>query len=159
MPKSCFMSIKNKRKTILKDVNFRMDSGQMLAILGSSGSGKTTLLDVISNRHNGGQVEGSVKINGKNRTKASIRRCSAYVRQDDRLLPHLTVKETLFFVGRLKLPSSYSSKEVKERIDDVIAELGLGHVSDTKVGGPEVRGVSGGERRRVSIGVDRKSVV
>lgn len=130
-----------------------MDSGQMLAILGSSGSGKTTLLDVISNRHNGGQVEGSVKINGKNRTKASIRRCSAYVRQDDRLLPHLTVRETLFFVGRLKLPSSYSSKEVKQRIDDVIAELGLRHVSDTKVGGPEVRGISGGERRRVSIGV------
>jgi len=78
---------------------------------------------------------------------------SAYVRQDDYLLPNLTVKETLLFVAELKLPSAYSREEKMKRVDSVLSELGLRHVANSKLGGAEVRGCSGGERRRVSIGI------
>ncbi|KAJ8308063.1 hypothetical protein KUTeg_012937 [Tegillarca granosa] len=138
---------------VLDKVSFSAKSGQMLAILGSSGSGKTSLLDVIAGRNDGGEVTGEVYLNSVARTNSMIRACSAYVRQDDRLLAHLTVKETLMFVAQLKLPSKFLHSQIEARVDSVIAELGLSHVSDTKVGNAESRGVSGGERRRVSIGI------
>ncbi|XP_063683451.1 ATP-binding cassette sub-family G member 8-like [Bolinopsis microptera] len=140
-------------KHILKDVSLTVKCGQMLAILGGSGSGKTTLLDVIANRHEGGFVEGEVLINNKMRNKEMMKDISAYVRQDDYLLPNLTVRETLLFVAELKLPSSYSRQKKLDRVTSVLSELGLRHVCNSKVGGEEVRGCSGGERRRVSIGV------
>ncbi|XP_060071936.1 ATP-binding cassette sub-family G member 8-like [Ylistrum balloti] len=140
-------------RTVLKNVSFSVTSGKMLAVLGSSGSGKTSLLDVLAGRNDGGEVRGEIYLNDVARTNSMIRSCSAYVRQDDRLLAHLTVKETLMFVAQLKLPTTMSMKQVEKRVDMVISELGLRHVSDTKVGNAESRGVSGGERRRVSIGV------
>ncbi|KAG7283196.1 hypothetical protein CRUP_000558 [Coryphaenoides rupestris] len=98
--------------------------------------GKTSLLDIITCRDEGGQVrQGQVLINGTPCTPQLVRRNVAHVRQDDRLLPHLTVRETLAFV------------------DDVIAELRLRQCAHTRVGNSFVRGVSGGERRRVSIAV------
>ncbi|KAK3093563.1 hypothetical protein FSP39_017341 [Pinctada imbricata] len=116
-------------------------------------SGKTSLLDVLAGRNDGGVVEGQVYLNNVPWTNQMIRTCGAYVRQDDRLLAHLTVKETLMFVAQLKLPTSFTRRQTESRVDEVIAELGLRHVSDTKVGNEESRGVSGGERRRVSIGI------
>lgn len=138
---------------VLNNVSFSVKSGQMLAIMGNSGSGKTTLLDVIACRTEGGLITGDVYLNNVARTSNMVRGCSAYVRQDDRLLPHLTVKETLMFVAHLKLPTTFNAKDIRKRVDNVINELGLSHVADSKVGGAEDRGVSGGERRRVSIGV------
>lgn len=138
---------------VLEKVSFSVKSGQMLAILGTSGSGKTSLLDVLAGRNDGGGVEGEMFLNGVPWTRQMVRSCSAYVRQDDRLLAHLTVKETLMFVAQLKLPSSFSKEDIENRVDGVISELGLRHVWDTKIGNEESRGVSGGERRRVSIGI------
>ncbi|KAK3600622.1 hypothetical protein CHS0354_008910 [Potamilus streckersoni] len=138
---------------ILQNVSFAINSGQMLAIMGNSGSGKTSLLDVIACRSQGGLISGEVYLNRVNRTSTMIRACSAYVRQDDRLLPHLTVRETLMFVAQLKLPTTFTSSQIKRRVDSVISELGLSHVTDSKVGNAEDRGISGGERRRVSIGI------
>ncbi|XP_052270899.1 ATP-binding cassette sub-family G member 8-like isoform X1 [Dreissena polymorpha] len=138
---------------VLNNVTFSVKSGQMLAIMGNSGSGKTTLLDVIACRTEGiGLISGDVYLNNVNRTSTMVRGCSAYVRQDDRLLPHLTVRETLMFVAQLKLPTTFTGEQISKRVDSVILELGLSHVADSKVGGAEDRGVSGGERRRVSIG-------
>ena len=81
-----------------------------------TGSGKTTLLDVIACRTEGGLITGDVYLNNVARTSNMVRGCSAYVRQDDRLLPHLTVKETLMFVAHLKLPTTFSSKDIKKRV-------------------------------------------
>ncbi|XP_041352326.1 ATP-binding cassette sub-family G member 8-like isoform X2 [Gigantopelta aegis] len=142
------------RKQVLQDVSFSVNSGTMLAILGSSGSGKTSLLDVITCRAPSPEgVTGEVYLNGVARTRSMVDACSAYVRQDDRLLPNLTVQETLLFVAQLKLPTTFTESEVLDRVSSVIAELGLSHVSDTRVGNSEMRGLSGGERRRVSIGI------
>nr|KAG5692502.1 hypothetical protein BaRGS_018707 [Batillaria attramentaria] len=138
LPTSCV----DGTRVVLDDVTFTVKSGQMLAILGSSG-----------------EVTGEVLLNGVPRTQTMLSACAAYVRQDDRLMATLTVRETLMFVAQLKLPRTFSTEEITARVsslvlvDSVIAELGLVDAADTRVGSAEIRGVSGGERRRVSIGL------
>ncbi|XP_076463935.1 ATP-binding cassette sub-family G member 8-like [Babylonia areolata] len=149
LPTSCTQ----QTRLVLSDVTFTVRSGQMLAILGTSGSGKTSMLDVIACRNKCGEVKGDVLLNGVPRTAAMISRCAAYVRQDDRLMASLTVRETLMFVAQLKLPKSFTEEAIRVRVNNVIAELGLLEAADTRIGSAEIRGISGGERRRVSIGI------
>lgn len=75
------------------------------------------MLDVIACRtEGGGLISGDVFLNNVSRTSTMVRGCSAYVRQDDRLLPHLTVKETLMFVAQLKLPTTFTNQQIKRRV-------------------------------------------
>ncbi|XP_046886079.1 ATP-binding cassette sub-family G member 8 [Hypomesus transpacificus] len=146
--------MKGDKQTAISNLNLRVHSGQMLAIIGSSGCGKTSLLDVITCRDEGGCMTlGHVLINGRPSTPQLVRKSIAHVRQDDRLLPHLTVRETLTFVAKLRLPTHFTETQRDQRVDDVIAELRLRQCAHTRVGNDFVRGVSGGERRRVSIAV------
>ncbi|KAJ8359684.1 hypothetical protein SKAU_G00162090 [Synaphobranchus kaupii] len=146
--------MQGSKQTAIHNLNLRVRSGQMLAIIGSSGCGKTSLLDIVTCRDEGGSVKmGQVLINGEPSTRQLVRKSIAHVRQDDRLLPHLTVRETLAFVAKLRLPTHFSQAQRDQRVDDVIAELRLRQCAHTRVGNEYVRGVSGGERRRVSIAV------
>ncbi|KAM4729706.1 ATP-binding cassette sub-family G member 8 [Anableps anableps] len=146
--------VKGNKQTAINNLSLRVHSGQMLAVIGSSGCGKTSLLDIITCRDEGGTMtSGHVLINRKPNTPQLVKKSIAHVRQDDRLLPHLTVRETLCFVAKLRLPSHFSQPQRDQRVDDVIAELRLRQCAHTRVGNDYVRGVSGGERRRVSIAV------
>ncbi|XP_053731966.1 ATP-binding cassette sub-family G member 8 isoform X1 [Synchiropus splendidus] len=146
--------MKGDKQMAINKLSLRVHSGQMLAIIGSSGCGKTSLLDIITCRNEGGRMKsGEILINGKPNTPQLVTKSIAHVRQDDRLLPHLTVRETLSFVAKLRLPTHYSQAQRDQRVDDVIAELRLRQCAQTRVGNDYVRGVSGGERRRVSIAV------
>lgn len=146
--------IKGNKQTAINKLSLRVCSGQMLAIIGSSGCGKTSLLDIITCRDEGGTMKsGQILINGKPNTPQLVKKSIAHVRQDDRLLPHLTVRETLSFVAKLRLPTHFTQAQRDQRVDDVIAELRLRQCAHTRVGNDYVRGVSGGERRRVSIAV------
>jgi ABC-type multidrug transport system ATPase subunit len=99
-------------------------------------------------------VTGGVKLNGYPRTEEDMRTRAAYLMQSDHLMAFLTVRESLMYIARLRLPSSMTTQKKKARVDAIIAELGLRHVADSQVGGTiDLRGISGGERRRVSIGV------
>lgn len=138
----------------IRNLSFRVSSGQMLAIIGSSGCGRASLLDVITGRDHGGKLKsGKIWINGQPSTPQLIRKCVAHVRQRDQLLPNLTVRETLTFIAQMRLPRTFSPAQRDKRVEDVIAELRLRQCANTRVGNMYVRGVSGGERRRVSIGV------
>uniref|UniRef100_A0A8B9BNN9 ATP-binding cassette sub-family G member 8 n=1 Tax=Anser brachyrhynchus TaxID=132585 RepID=A0A8B9BNN9_9AVES len=144
----------NSHVSVIQNLNLKVRSGQMLAIIGSTGGGKTSLLDVITCRDHGGKIKsGQIMINNKPCTPQLVKKCIAHVRQDDRLLPHLTVRETLLFVAKLRLPKFFSDSQKEKRVEDVIAELRLRQCANTRVGNEYLRGVSGGERRRVSIGV------
>ncbi|KAM9476927.1 ATP-binding cassette sub-family G member 8 [Clarias gariepinus] len=146
--------MRGSKQTAIKDLNLRVHSGQMLAVIGSSGCGKTSLLDIITCRDEGGtKKSGEILINGKPCMPSLVKKSIAHVRQDDRLLPHLTVRETLTFVAKLRLPTHFTQAQRDQRVDDVIAELRLRQCANTRVGNNYVRGVSGGERRRVSIAV------
>ncbi|XP_046281009.1 ATP-binding cassette sub-family G member 8 isoform X1 [Marmota monax] len=144
----------DSRELGIRNLSFKVRSGQMLAIIGSSGCGRVSLLDVITGRHHGGKMKsGSIWINRQPSTPQVVRKCVAHVRQHDQLLPNLTVRETLAFVAQMRLPRSFSKAQRDKRVEDVIAELRLRQCANTRVGNAYVRGVSGGERRRVSIGV------
>lgn len=139
-------------KPILKDVYASMPSGSVTAIVGSSGSGKTSVLNTLSHRISGGRLRTNGKIwyNGSPRL-SSIR--SAYVMQQDVLLPTLTVRETLRYAAELRLPPPTTAEERHEIVEDVILELGLKECANTRIGNNVHKGCSGGEKRRASLAV------
>jgi ABC-type multidrug transport system ATPase subunit len=121
-----------------------------MAILGPSGSGKTTFIDILNGRKNTGHVYGEILINGQPRNK-SFKRISGYVLQDDRMLGTLTVKEHLTYVALLRLPSLMPYEMKMRRVEQVMEDLGISHIADNLIGTEMSRGISGGERRRLSI--------
>eukprot|EP01018_Ginkgo_biloba_P007745 Gb_26434 [translate_table: standard] len=137
-------------KTILNGITGIVCPGEILAMLGPSGSGKTTLLTALGGRLNG-KISGKILFNGQNFGK-SMKRKTGFVTQDDVLYPHLTVKETLIYAALLRLPQTLSRQDKVEQAESIIVELGLTRCKNTIIGGPLLRGVSGGERKRVSIG-------
>ncbi|XP_009440676.2 ATP-binding cassette sub-family G member 8 isoform X4 [Pan troglodytes] len=147
-------SCQNSCELGIQNLSFKVRSGQMLAIIGSSGCGRASLLDVITGRGHGGKIKsGQIWINGQPSSPQLVRKCVAHVRQHNQLLPNLTVRETLAFIAQMRLPRTFSQAQRDKRVEDVIAELRLRQCADTRVGNMYVRGLSGGERRRVSIGV------
>ncbi|XP_048424625.1 ABC transporter G family member 25-like isoform X2 [Pyrus x bretschneideri] len=138
-----------QERTILHGITGMASSGEILAILGPSGSGKSTLLNALAGRLNR-KHQGTVLANGRALTKTVLRR-TGFVPQDDVLYPHLTVRETLVFCALLRLPRTLSKKEKVSAAESVISELGLHKCKNTIIGNTFVRGVSGGERKRVSI--------
>lgn len=138
-------------RQILNDVSFHVDSGQIMGILGNSGSGKTTLLDAISGRiGNSGTLLGEVFVNGRKLKREEYQDCFSYVLQSDNLLSYLTVEETLTYTAQLAL-RKHSAEAIKRKVLAVMAELSLTHVAHSVIGGRIFPGISGGERRRVSI--------
>ncbi|RZC51792.1 hypothetical protein C5167_020212 [Papaver somniferum] len=144
----------SKEKILLKDISGEAREGEILAILGPSGSGKTTLIDALANRISNGSLKGCVTMNGESLESGVLKVISAYVMQDDLLFPMLTVEETLMFSAEFRLPRSISKSKKMARVQAVIDELGLRNAANTLIGDEGHRGISGGERRRVSIGVD-----
>lgn len=112
-------------------------------------------MDILANRNKTGTLKGKILINEEavNQNKKGFRRLSGYVYQDDCLKATLSVRETLMFYANLQLPSSVSQEEKMKRVENLIDDLGLRKVADTKIGSEMMRGVSGGERKRVAIGV------
>ncbi|XP_028554085.1 ABC transporter G family member 25 isoform X1 [Dendrobium catenatum] len=142
-----------EERTILDGITGQVASGQLLAVLGPSGSGKSTLLTILAGRLPG-RHGGSVLANGRPASRSIFRRIG-FVPQDDVLYPHLTVRETLTYCAMLRLPRSGETERrdrVRASVEAVIGELGLTDCTETAIGGAFVRGVSGGERKRVSIG-------
>ncbi|NXC19780.1 ABCG5 protein, partial [Corythaeola cristata] len=138
-------------KQILKDVSFHIESGQIMGILGNSGSGKTTLLDSISGRLGyKDNFFGEVYVNGRQLKKEQFRDCFSYVPQSDTLLSFLTIQESLTYTALLTLQKR-SNDFIKKKVDAVMAELSLSHIADKIIGSRIFVGISGGERRRVSI--------
>ncbi|KDP29341.1 hypothetical protein JCGZ_18262 [Jatropha curcas] len=149
--RSCYLNEpKSTTKTVLNCVSGIVRPGELLAMLGPSGSGKTTLLTALAGRLPG-KVSGTISYNGMP-FSSSMKRKTGFVSQDDVLYPHLTVIETLTYTALLRLPKKLSKEEKIEQAELVIAELGLTRCRNSVIGGPLLRGVSGGERKRVSIG-------
>ncbi|RZR74815.1 hypothetical protein BHM03_00043912 [Ensete ventricosum] len=138
-------------KDILQGITGSAKPGELLALMGPSGSGKTTLLSLLSGRTANKVVQGSITYNDEPYAK-SLKSRIGFVTQDDVLFAHLTVRETLTYAALLRLPRAMTRRQKEERAMNVIYELGLERCQDTIIGGSFVRGVSGGERKRVCIG-------
>mmetsp|Transcript_4830 Transcript_4830/g.7162 ORF Transcript_4830/g.7162 Transcript_4830/m.7162 type:complete len:635 (+) Transcript_4830:110-2014(+) len=155
MPGFATPGVPGQTKQILKGVSGRVSSGQVLAIIGASGSGKTTLLDQLAHMPlmPGGEISGRIMVNGEDLNDDFFKGHCAYVNQDDRLWGALTVYENLDLASKLYSPNS-TAQERKDRIENVLTATGLQSCKHTKVGNVLIKGVSGGQRRRVSIAVE-----
>ena len=145
-------------KTILSHISGEAKGGSLLALMGPSGSGKTSLLNALAfrvPRGPGAEITGTVLADGRVvATPGQMARMSAYVEQEDALFALSTVRETLMFAAQLRLGPEVPLEEKKRAVELVIADLGLVAAADTCVGNEVIRGISGGERKRVAIGMD-----
>ncbi|TNV81788.1 hypothetical protein FGO68_gene14291 [Halteria grandinella] len=141
---------------ILKGVSGLALPGQTTYIMGSSGAGKTSLLNILSDRiskRNGTNIEGTVNINDTIPLNDKVfGDFAAYVMQDDILYEFLTPREALIFAARLKLGGDEDQK--LQRVNEVLEELGLISQQNTLIGSVKMKTLSGGERKRVAIGVE-----
>ncbi|XP_047974313.1 ABC transporter G family member STR2-like [Salvia hispanica] len=142
-----------KEVDLLHEITGYAPKGCITAVMGPSGAGKSTFLDALAGRIASGSLIGRVSLDGADVSPSLIKRTSAYIMQEDRLFPMLTVYETLMFAADFRL-GSISRDEKRQRVEDLIQQLGLSSSRNTYIGDEGTRGVSGGERRRVSIGVD-----
>ncbi|ERN00275.1 ABC transporter G family member 15 isoform X2 [Amborella trichopoda] len=137
-------------RRLLDGLNGYAEPGRILAIMGPSGSGKSTLLDSLAGRLAGNTImSGNVLVNG--RKKKLDYGAAAYVTQEDILLGTLTVRETIMYSAQLRLPKRMSSEEKKGVVEGTIMAMGLQECADTPIGNWHLRGVSGGEKKRISI--------
>ncbi|XP_061524991.1 broad substrate specificity ATP-binding cassette transporter ABCG2 [Phycodurus eques] len=143
---------KSTTKDILIDLNGIMKPG-LNAIMGATGSGKSSFLDVLAGRKDPAGLSGEVLIDGASQPP-NFKCLSGYVVQDDVVMGTLTVRENFSFSAALRLPSSVSQAVKEQKVVQLIQELGLTRVADSRVGTQLIRGISGGERKRTNIGME-----
>ena len=138
-------------KTLLRDVSLVIRPGELLAIMGGSGAGKSTLLELLSCRKRTGNVYGRILYNGYKVGPSDSWRCSLVAR-DDHHIATLSVEETLMFTARLRLPRA-STSAIQKRVKEVMDMLQLFDTKSTRIGNNLIRGISGGQKKRLSIAV------
>lgn len=145
---------KAKPAVILDKISGYARPGEVLAVMGPSGCGKTTLLDALAGRLGSDKkrTAGNILINGR-REKLAFG-TSAYVTQETLLMATLTVTEAVHYSAQLQLPDSVPPADKRERADRAIKQMGLAAVAGHRIGGRVCKGISGGQRRRVSICVE-----
>eukprot|EP00126_Sphaerothecum_destruens_P010376 Sdes_comp20725_c2_seq1m16512 len=141
------------RKEILKDIHGIASPGRLLAIMGGSGAGKSTLLDLLSGKSKRGKVNGEILVNGMMFCKG-FKRNIGFVDQEDTLLPTLTVQESLMYSAFLRLSDAIPDRVKENRVKEIMSGLKIQHIAHTRIGNSMMRGISGGEKRRVSIAME-----
>lgn len=136
---------------ILHGINGCVRSGEVLAILGPSGAGKTCLIDALTMEMKGGENYGKVTLNGEDLTREVFTRNCASMTQQDNHWAFLTCRETLDYAADLCVNDTMEKK--RERIDAILTTVGLMDCADTKVGNQFLKGLSGGQKRRLSLAV------
>ena len=134
---------------ILQDCDGIAKAGEITALMGPSGSGKTTLLNALAFRSQS-PFQGHIAINGNSIKQDQVRGISSYVEQDDALIGSLTVEETIAFASKLAR-SDLSGKMCRQIVRSLISSFGLDHQQETIVGTPLRKGISGGQKRRLSV--------
>jgi ABC-type multidrug transport system ATPase subunit len=146
-------------KEILCNVWGEVPKTETTAIMGASGAGKTSLLNILAGR---ARSNGRIKIEADVRldnytvdpTNIKVRKSIAFVAQDDSLQSTATPREAIRFSAKLRLPRSTTESQIDLLASRMLNELGLSACADTIVGGPLIKGISGGERKRTSVGVE-----
>lgn len=137
----------------LRGVTIDEGTGKLVGIMGASGAGKSTLLNVLNGNEK--PTKGQVLINGIDihNEKDKVEGVIGYVPQDDLLLDDLTVYENLYYNAKLCL-SDKTDEEIDEMIISLLKSLDLLMTKDLKVGNPLEKTISGGQRKRLNIGLE-----
>ncbi|KAK1621024.1 hypothetical protein QYE76_026541 [Lolium multiflorum] len=152
--KDLSLTLKGSKKKLLRSVTGKLMPGRVAAFMGPSGAGKTTFLNAIAGKATGCDTSGLVLINGKVEPIRAYKRIIGFVPQDDIVHGNLTVEENLWFNARCRLSGDMSKADKVLVVERVIESLGLQAVRDSLVGDVETRGISGGQRKRVNVGLE-----
>ena len=144
-PKGC-------RQPLLAQVTGEITSGSFWGVMGASGAGKSTFVNVLMGKHS--HTGGVTKINGSAGVSSRYKKVIGYVPQDDIVLSELTVRENILHSARIRLPSYWSDTDIQTHVELVLRCLKLSHVQNSRVGSTAAPVISGGERKRVSIGME-----
>jgi ABC-type multidrug transport system ATPase subunit len=139
-------------KKILQEVTGTMPRGSCWGVMGGSGAGKSTFLNVLMGKLHA--TGGTIKINGHSKDMSKYKKLVGYVPQDDIVFPELTVRENILHSARIRLSSSWRDKAIQDHVDSLIACLQLTHVQHSRVGDAAHPVISGGQRKRVNIGME-----
>lgn len=137
----------------LREVKIMEESGNLIALMGASGAGKSTLLHVLNGTEK--PSKGEVLINGVDihKNPKELEGVIGFVPQDDLLIEDLTVYQNLYFAAKLCF-SHLSEKQIDDLVMKTLDDLGLGLTKDLKVGSPLRKTISGGQRKRLNIGLE-----
>ena len=141
-------------RKLLTGISGYARAGQLTALMGSSGAGKTTLMDVIAGRKTAGVIEGEILVNGYPKITATFNRMCGYVEQTDNHLASQTVREALHFSAKLRLPRSVTEEQRHAFVSEVLDILELTPIADRVIGDVTMPGLSPGQMKRVTIGVE-----
>ncbi|KAL0796590.1 hypothetical protein Bca101_067967 [Brassica carinata] len=148
------LTLKSNGKHLLRCVTGSMKPGRITAVMGPSGAGKTSLLSALAGKAVGCNLSGLMLINGKQLSIHSYKKIIGFVPQDDIVHGNLTVEENIWFHAKCRLPAGQSKAEKVLVVERVIDSLGLQGVRSSLVGTVEKRGISGGQRKRVNVGLE-----
>jgi len=143
---------------LLQNINGHFPPGSLIALMGPSGCGKTTFMNAIVDRAPYGIVSGTVKVNGVINGINKANNVVGFVPQDDIVFGNLTVFQNLYYHAKLRLPQGTKNKDILEHVEHCIIVLGLSKIQNSMVGTPEKRGISGGQKKRVNIGLELASM-
>lgn len=153
--KNLGMTLKGNGAVVLEGVTGEFPQGSVVAVMGGSGAGKSTFMNALANRAPYGNVSGEVSLNGiAGESIGKYPRLVGFVPQDDIMHDDLSVYENLLYSAKLRLPPSISPEQQRAIVEDVIEILDLGRIRDSVVGSAEKRGISGGQKKRVNIGME-----
>ncbi|KAF9925214.1 hypothetical protein FBU30_004972 [Linnemannia zychae] len=138
--------------SILQNVSGVLRNGRTCAIMGPSGSGKTTLISMLTSKIP--KDEGRILINGQEEDLSHYRKLIGFVPQEDIMMRELTVNDILLHSAYMRLPAKLKRSQMTEKVLEIVDFLGLNSVMDSVVGDAEKRGISGGQRKRVNIGME-----
>eukprot|EP01038_Epipyxis_sp_PR26KG_P005371 gene5371-7449_t len=151
------LNFKAGSKSILSNCWGNVPAKKVCAIMGPSGAGKSSLLNVLAGRSApapGISISGEVNVGGNIINPVSFRKNIAYVMQDDALMATATPREALRFSASMRLPSSVTKDQVEKVVNDILDRLGLTVCADVYIGGALIKGISGGQRKRTSVGIE-----
>ncbi|KAL1843220.1 hypothetical protein VTJ49DRAFT_2551 [Mycothermus thermophilus] len=143
---------KGSREPILSHISGSIRRGALTAIMGGSGAGKTTFVNVLMGKAE--CTHGEIQINGVPDKLKRYKKLVGYVPQDDIVLPDMTVYENIHHSARIRLPREWGDNDVRAHVESVINCLELAHIKDSMVGSIGKPTISGGQRKRVSIGME-----
>ncbi|KAI1001423.1 hypothetical protein K3495_g6776 [Podosphaera aphanis] len=129
-----------------------IEKGTLWGVMGGSGAGKTSFVNLIMGKTR--PSSGTTYVNEAPCNISRFKSLIGYVPQDDVLMGELTVRENIMHSARTRLPSTWTNEECKVHVDALISCLGLTHVQHHRVGNAVKSHISGGQRKRVSIGVE-----
>eukprot|EP01123_Difflugia_compressa_P012693 TRINITY_DN5542_c0_g1_i1.p1 TRINITY_DN5542_c0_g1~~TRINITY_DN5542_c0_g1_i1.p1 ORF type:complete len:1022 (+),score=141.02 TRINITY_DN5542_c0_g1_i1:292-3066(+) len=145
---------KNSKKVVLSGVNGVVRAGRITAVMGPSGAGKTTFMTTLAGKAYYGKTGGILRLNGVEAPIKNIRSMMGFVPQEDVMLRTLTVKDILTFNANMRLPRNTPAEERRAIVNSVISLLGLDEIAYSPIGDETKRGISGGQRKRVNIGME-----